>query len=265
MNILKSLIRTFTAFFLGFLALCLCYSGAVSHGNSPSSNGPSVTVLDTHFYPTFGNPAKALVTDDDAYVLVSINQPPAPTPCAGSPTPAATPPENFTGVQVFEKPCYTNPCNSRQIINFPSPTIREEPVKAVYGMQFFPGSPQVSVGAAVEALGTEFFRLASLNEPCGMDGIRNVQEKPVVPNCPAVFARPEVLIWLSHLTENMHLLPMSMETLPSPTPTDLIGGGTIGVIKVERDATGKFTRHTRAIHTIYVPGGNTDPRNNHVA
>jgi hypothetical protein len=259
MNILKSSIRTFTALFLGFLALCLCYSGAVSDGSSPSSNSPSVTVLDTHFYPTFGNPAKALVTDDDAYVLVSVNQPPAPKPCAGSPTPAATPTENFTGLQVFEKPCYTNPCNSRQIINFPSPTIREEPVKAVYGMQFFPGSPQVSIGAAVEALGAEFFRLASLNEPCGMDNVRHVQEKPVVPNCPGGLCPPGSFDLAVTPDGEYAFVANEYGTLPNPTPPDLLGKGTIGVIKVERDAAGRFTRNTRAIHTIYVPGGNTIP------
>jgi len=50
--------------------------------------------------------------------------------------------------------------------------------------------------------------------------------------------------------------------MPSPTPTTEIGGGTIGVIRVERDAAGGFTRGTRSIrhnNTIYIPGGSTIP------
>ena len=57
-------------------------------------------------------------------------------------------------------------------------------MQAVDGMKFFPGSPQVSVGVAVEAQGAEFFRLASLNTPCGIDGVINVQQPPVNPTCP---------------------------------------------------------------------------------
>src|SRR5262245_38886090 len=257
MNRLKPSIRTFTALFLGFLALCLCYSGAVSIGSPASSNPPSVTVLDTHFYPTFGNPAKALVTDDDSHVLVSINQVPASTPCTGSPAPAAVPTENLTGVQVFEKPCFTNPCNSRQIINFPTPS-RGEPVEAVYGMQFFPGSPQVSVGAAVEAHGAEFFRLSSLNEPCSIDGIRNVPEEPTDPTCTGLC--PPGSFDVAVTPDGQYaFVANEYGTLPSPTPPDLLGGGTIGVIKVQRDAAGRFMRTTKALHTIYVPGGNTIP------
>jgi DNA-binding beta-propeller fold protein YncE len=260
MNKVNSSLRTFAAFFLGFLALCLCYSGSISRGSSSSSNPPTVTVLDTHFYPTFGNPAKALITDDDAYVLVSVNQPPAPTPCAGSPTPAGTPTENLTGVQVFERPCFTNPCNGRQIINFPPPMIRREaPVKSVYGMQFFPGSPQVSIGAAVEARGAEFFRLSSLNEPCSIDGVRNVPEEPVVANCPGGLCPPGTFDVAVTPDGQYAFVANEYGTLPSPTPPNLLGGGTIGVIKIERDAAGRFTRRTRALHTIYVPGGNTIP------
>jgi hypothetical protein len=59
-------------------------------------------------------------------------------------------------------------------------------VEKIDGMQFFPGSPQVSVGAAIERQGAEFFRLASLNEPCGMDGVINVPQYPIknCSNCP---------------------------------------------------------------------------------
>ena len=50
--------------------------------------------------------------------------------------------------------------------------------------------------------------------------------------------------------------------MPSPTPTTEIGGGTIGVIMVARDAAGGFTRGTTSIRrnsTIYIPGGDTIP------
>ena len=50
--------------------------------------------------------------------------------------------------------------------------------------------------------------------------------------------------------------------MPSPTPTTEIGGGTIGIVRVERDAAGRFTGGTRRIehnNTIYIPGGDTIP------
>jgi len=258
MNKVQLSIRTLTALFLGLLALCLCYSGAVSRGSSPSSNPPSVTVVDTHFYPTFGNPAKALVTDDDTHVFVSVNQPPVQS--AGSPAPAATPSENFTGVQVFEKPCFTNPCNSRQIINFPT-LVPGQAVKSVYGMQLFPGLPQVSVGAAVEAQGAEFFRLASLNQPCGIDGIINVRQYPVAPNCSGQC--PPGTFDLAVTPDGQYaFVANEYGTLPSPTPSDLIGSGTVGIIKVLRYPDGEFKKGTGSIEsnsTIYIPGGNTIP------
>ena len=89
-----------------------------------------------------------------------------------------------TGVQVFRNPDFTNPCGGQQILNFPLPIPGSTPpppggpLQAVDGMQFFPGSPQVSVGAAVEAHGAEFFRLASLTAPCAVDGVINVQQIP---------------------------------------------------------------------------------------
>src|SRR6266568_2819231 len=111
-------IRTLMGLFLIMLALCLCYAGAVSHGSSPSSKSPRVRVERVNFYPTFGTPNDALVTDDDAYVLVSVSN---PTPCPGRPTPTSTPAGNFTGVQVLRKSDFTNPCGGQQIINFPPP------------------------------------------------------------------------------------------------------------------------------------------------
>ncbi len=162
------------------LAIFLCVAGVVSYGDSARSTPLKVTAT-PQFYPTFGTPNDALVTDDNAYVLVSVTG--ATTPCPGRPTPSPT--TFTTGVQVFSTSDFTNnPCGGQQIINFPSS--HRPPVEKIDGMQFFPGSPQVSVGAAIERQGAEFFRLASLNEPCGMDGVINVPQHPIknCSNCP---------------------------------------------------------------------------------
>ena len=145
------------------LALFLCAAGGLSYGD-PARSKLSILTVETHYYPTFGTPNDALVTADNAYVLVSVS--------------------GATGVQVFRNSDFTNPCGGQQILNFPRPRPGVQPVQTVDGMQFFPGSPQVSVGAAVEAHGAEFFRLASLTAPCAIDGIVNVPQLPVISNCP---------------------------------------------------------------------------------
>jgi hypothetical protein len=90
------------------LAIFLYAAGGVSYGDSAGSTPLSVTT-DAQFYPTFGTPNDALVTDgDDGYVLVSVSQ-------------VVHPPFGATGVQVFKKPDFTNPCGSQQIISFPQP------------------------------------------------------------------------------------------------------------------------------------------------
>ncbi|HEX3620118.1 MAG TPA: hypothetical protein VHU16_07080 [Candidatus Udaeobacter sp.] len=237
------------------LAIFLCAAGVVSYGHPAGSTPLSVTA-NAQFYPTFGTPNDALVTDDNAHVLVSVIG--ATTPCPGKPTP---PPTTFTtGVQVFSTSDFTNnPCGGQQIINFPSSP--RPPVEKIDGMQFFPGSPQVSVGAAIERQGAEFFRLASLNEPCGMDGVIQVPQYPIkncsnCPNCaPGTF---DVAV-----TPDGHYAFVANEygLMPSPTPTPETGGGTIGVIRMERDAAGRFTRGrlVQPYNTIYIPGGDTIP------
>ena len=118
------------------------------------------------------------------------------------------------------------------------------------------------MGAAIERQGAEFFRLASLTEPCGMDGVIQVPQYPIInctgcPNCaPGTF---DVAV-----TPDGHYAFVANEygQLPSLTPTPETGGGTIGVIKVERDGAGRFTRGTKpveAYNTIYIPGGSTIP------
>ena len=255
----KLFLHTFLAIVLigGSLALFLCAAGGVSYGDSARSMPLKVTA-NPQFYPTFGTPNDALVTDDGANVLVSVTG--ATTPCPRKPSPSPT--TFTTGVQVFSTSDFTNnPCGGQQIINLPS-SHRLKPVQHIDGMQFFPGSPQVSVGAAIERQGAEFFRLASLNEPCGVDGVIQVPQYPIIdcsgcPNCaPGTF---DVAV-----TPDGHYAFVANEygQLPSPTPTTETGGGTIGVIKVERDGAGRFTRGTKPVepyNTIYIPGGSTIP------
>ncbi len=257
----KLFLHTFLAIVLigGSLALFLCAAGGVSYGDLPRSMPLKVTA-NPQFYPTFGTPNDALVTDDDAYVLVLVTG--ATTPCPGKPS--ASPTTFTTGVQVFSTSDFSvNPCGGQQVINFPS-SHRLKPVQHIDGMQFFPASPQVSVGAAIEKQGAEFFRLASLTEPCGVDGddVIQVPQYPIInctgcPNCaPGTF---DVAV-----TPDGHYAFVANEygQLPSPTPATETGGGTIGVIKVERDGAGRFNRGTKPVepdNTIYIPGGSTIP------
>jgi hypothetical protein len=239
------------------LTLFVWGAGGISYGDSTRST-PLMVTAQAQFYPTFGTPNDALVTDDGASVLVSVTG--ETTPCPGKPTP---PPTTFTsGVQVFDtSDFHHNPCGGQQIITLPS-SYRLPPVQHIDGMEFFPGSLQVSIGAAIERQGAEFFRVASLTEPCGMDGVVLVPQYPIMncddcPNCPP--GTFDVAI-----TPGGHYAFVANEygKMPSPTPTTETGGGTIGVIKVERDGAGRFTRGTRSVepyNTIYIPGGNTIP------
>ena len=252
-------------------------AGGISYGDSVRSTPLKVTA-GAAFYDTFGTPNSALVTDNGAYVLVSVTGEttpcptmspcPAKSPCGrGTPRPTATPqatstptgtPANLsTGIQVFSTSDFSNPCGGQQIINF----LSRPPVQHIDGIQFVPGPPQLSVGAAIERQGAEFFRLASLNEPCGMDGFIRVPQHPVIDNCNCPNSPPGTFDVA--VTPDGHYAFVANEygLMPSPTPTDEIEGGTVGVIKVARDA-GGFTTGTRSIphhHTIYIPGGNTIP------
>jgi hypothetical protein len=257
------------------LILFLWGAGGISYGDSPRS-APLKVTASAQFYDTFGTPNSALVTDD--YVLVSVTGEttpcptmspcPANSPCGrGTPTPTVTPkptstptgtPANFTtGIQVFSTSDFSNPCGGQQIINFPS----RPPVQHIDGIQFFPGPPQLSVGAAIERQGAEFVRLASLNEPCRADGPVRVRQHPVIDNCNCPNSPPGTFDVA--VTPDGHYAFVANEygLMPSPTPTDEIEGGTVGVIGVARNA-GGFTTGTRSIrhnHTIYIPGGNTIP------
>lgn len=230
------------------MALFLCATGAVSYGDSARLTSPSVTA-DAQFYPTFGQPTDALVTPDNSYVLVSVSHVDL---CND---------EGCAGVQVFKKPDFANPCGGQQIISFtPPPT---GPVQEVQGMKFFPGL-QVSVGAAVEEQGAEFFRLASLSEPCAIDGFINVQQPPVMPNCdPPQNLCPPGSFDLAITPDGQYaFVANEYGVMPTPPPNINAGSGTIGIIRTHRDDSGRFTGHTRHIpgkKYIYVPGGSAIP------
>ena len=235
------------------LTLFVWGAGGISRGDSERSTPRRVTAS-AQFYPTFGTPNDALVTDDGANVLVSVTG--ATTPCPNRPSPSPT--TFTTGLQVFSTSDFSNPCGGQQVINFPSPP---SPVEHVDGMQFFPGSPQVSVGAAIERQGAEFFRLTSLTQPCGMDGVIQVPQTPILncnqcPNCaPGTF---DVAVTPDG---NYAFVANEYGRMPSPTPPTETGGGTIGVIHVIRDGSGRFvgTKPVEPYDTIYIPGGDTIP------
>ncbi|MGE5209189.1 MAG: hypothetical protein ACM3KL_07650, partial [Alphaproteobacteria bacterium] len=239
------------------LILFLCGAGGISYGDSARSTPLKVTAS-ANFYSTFGTPNDALVTPDNAYVLVSVS---GVDPCSN---------DGCAGIQVFTQSDFTNPCGSQNILSFPFPFPGSPPpppggpVTAVDGMKFFPGASHLSVGAAVEAQGAEFFRLASLTEPCAVDGVVNVQQPPVFPNCNPQNLCPPGTFNVAITPDGRHaFVANEYGTLPSPTPPDIdIGGGTVGIIQTHRDDMGRFTHRTRAIpgtEYIYIPGGNAIP------
>jgi hypothetical protein len=243
----------------GSLAPCLCYAGEVSAG-------PSVTI-DTTFHSTFGHPSMALVTADDNYVLVSLacdvakNQ----LECAPATPPA---PPNQAGVQVFDSD-FNNPCGGQNIIGFPPPA--GQAVTSVDGMQFLSAPQGVSVGAAVEQQGAEFFNLSDV-ETCAIDGARNiinVQQRPVQPpmSCTAQGGLCYPGSFDIALTPNgspgyaFVANEYGLKRLPPPKVNFGLGG-TVGIIRIKRNPSGGFTPKTRSIeqnHTIYIPGADTIP------
>jgi hypothetical protein len=252
--------RFFLALLLVVASLTFFLWGAerISYGDSARSTPLKVTAT-AQFYPTFGTPNDTLVTDGaDGYVLVSVSD----VDLCNE--------EGCAGVQVFKKPDFTNPCGGQQIISFPLPIPGSTPpppggpVQAVDGMKFFQSPPQVSVGAAVEAQGAEFFRLASLNEPCAVDGVVNVQQPPVIPNCNPQNLCPPGSFDLAVTPDGRYaFVANEYGTLPSPTPPNIdIGSGTVGIIQTHRDDLGRFTFRTRPVpgtKYIYVPGGSAIP------
>jgi hypothetical protein len=242
-----------TAAAFSSLALGLCYAGSVSAGSS-------VTV-DAEFHTTFGSPTRALATPDNSYVLVSVTGPQA-------------------GVQVFQQSDFTtNPCGSgtQNIIEFPPPKGKSaNSVTSVQGMQFLPAPNGVSVGAAVEHQGAEFFSLSDL-KTCAIGGKDNVVNVPQPPqqfpsvcsnlggNCaPGSFdlaLTPNGAPGYAFVANEYGLKRVGKNDLPLPG-INLGLVGTIGIIKIQRNSAGGFTSGTRSIDQnkyIYVPGGGTLP------
>jgi hypothetical protein len=235
------------------LALCLCYAASVSAGLG-------VTV-DANFYPTFGSPTRALATPDNNFVLVSLTGPQA-------------------GVQVFQQSDFTtNPCGAgtQTIIQFPPRNGKSANlVTSVQGMQLLPAPDGVSVGAAVEHQGAEFFSLSDLSS-CAIDGKHNLVNVPQPPaqsssvcsnlggNCsPGSFdlgVTPGGAPGYAFLANEYGLKRVGKKDLPPPN-VNLGLVGTIGIIKIQRNSAGGFTSGTRSIDRnqyIYVPGGGTLP------
>ncbi len=248
MNILKSSVRTFMALFLGFLALCLFFAGAVSYGGSPCSDPPSVTV-ETSYYDTLGQPANALVTEE-GHILVSVSG--GTVPNGGCPNAPSN--SGVTGVQVFNTDL-TPAC----LIDLPRPP-GERPIVSAFGMKPFPRRPQQttetpSIGIAVEAQGAEFFRLTEFNT-CAKDGIVNVQQYRHK-KAPGTFDLAVTPDGKFAFVANEYGLVPGVNTY---------GSGTIGVISVQQDPLGRFMSGTRfgtglidQNPYIYVPGGGAIP------
>jgi hypothetical protein len=206
-----------------------------------------VTVA-TNFYPTLGHPFKALVTANDRYVLVSLG--------CDVPSGALACHSLQAGVQVLERPDFTNPCGEQNIIQFDSR------VTNVDGMSFFPPSPLgLSVGAAVELQGAEFFNLRGGGIPChlfGKDNPFNVQQPPIERKKSAPGS-----IDLA-VTPNAEYAFVANEYQTAPGNQDPLGG-TIGVISVKRNSTGGFTgtgpitSSNQPVDNIFIPGADTIP------
>jgi hypothetical protein len=260
------------------LALFICCAGGVSYAGSAGLKPLNVIVLDTHFYPTLGQAAQALVTADNRYVLVYIS-------CIGATgtPPSCNPSMSEAGIQVFKRPGFTNPCFNDTIISIPQPS-GGVPVVSVFGMQFFPPRPlqffpsRASIGAAVEQDGAEFFHLFDLNS-CAIDGIVNVPQPPVESpsdcattvadggNCyPGTFdlavtpnGRPEYAF-----VANEYGLPSepgaNIVPCTSHPKTGCQQGGTVGIIGLQQDPFGRFKPGIIGPNNnIYIPGANTIP------
>jgi hypothetical protein len=210
----------------------------------------------------------ALVTADDNYVLVSLDcdVPKGQLECATTTPPA---PANESGVQVFDSD-FKNPCGGANIIGFPPPG--GQAVTSVDGIQFLPAPNGVSIAAAVEQQGSEFFNLSDI-KTCAIDGNRNiinVQQRPVQPpkSCAAqgaggcypgsfrIAVTPGGNPGYAFVANEYGLKHLA------PPKVNFGLGGTVGVVRIQRNAGGGFSPGTASIErnkNIYVPGADTIP------
>ena len=244
---------------LGAFALCFGYAGGVSAGSS-------LTVV-PKFHGTFGHPSMALVTADDKNVLVSLDceVPNGQLECA----PATPPAANESGVEVFDSD-FNNPCGGQTIIGFPPPG--GQAITSVDGMQLLPAPQGVSIGAAVEQQGAEFFNLSDVNT-CVLDGkhnVINVQQRPVQPSmsCTAqggggcypgsfdIALTPNGTPGYAFVANEYGLKHLA------PPKVNFGLGGSVGVVRIQRNSGGGFSAGTGSIErnkNIYIPGADTIP------
>ena len=185
--------------------------------------------------------------------------------CAPTTPPA---PPNESGVQVFDSD-FNNPCGGQNIIGFPPPG--GQAITSVDGIQFLPAPNGVSVAAAVEQQGTEFFNLSDV-KTCAIDGKRNiinVQQRPVLspmsctsqggscyPGSFRIAVTPNGAPGYAFVANEYGL-----KHLPPPKVNFGLGG-TVGVIRVQRNSGGGFSPGTGSIEqnkNIYIPGADTIP------
>ena len=186
----------------------------------------------------------ALVTADAKYVLVSLDCDVSQLTCAPTTPPA---PPNESGVQVFDSD-FNNPCGGQTIIGFPPPG--EQAITSVDGIQFLPAPNGVSVAAAVEQQGAEFFNLSDV-KTCAIDGKRNivnVQQRPVqspmscasqgscYPGNFRIAVTPYGALGYGFVANEYGL-----KHLPPPKVNFGLGG-TVGVVRVQRNSGGGFRR-----------------------
>ena len=224
--------------------------------------------MEIRVYNTLGAPFKALVTADGNYVLVSVSGAALRDTSTGQLQSAAEP-TLAAGVQVFEQPDFTtNPCGVDNLIQFPS-------VTQVVGMQFLPAPQGISVGAAVEHQGAVFFNLSNFFDqvvlnPCSIIGGKE-----------NLFPVPQLKQSASTCEKQKNCAPGTIDLAITSNGKpgyafvaneygvkNLSGkvnfglGGTIGIIRIQRNAAGGFTPGTGSIaqnQYIYIPGADTIP------
>ncbi|MCI0466519.1 MAG: hypothetical protein L0Y57_05870 [Beijerinckiaceae bacterium] len=213
------------------------------------------------YHRAFGNAADVFVAET-GYVLAALDSKKDSRPA---------------GIQVFSLASgYANPCGGRKIINFERLGIG---ITSVDGIQIFPdrylqiGTLKKSIGAAVEQQGAEFL-VADLRT-CAIDkiGAVNVQQPPVEtsgcgganqPQCaPGTFNLATASKFLGFLEYAFVANEYGKPLNPS---VNVVNGkqqhGTVGIISVIRDFSGRFTQGTGPLFLnryIYVPGANTIP------
>jgi hypothetical protein len=195
-------------------------------------------VASVQYYSTPGSAGDVVVTKD-GHIVVSLS---------------AMRGMQIAGVQIFNPSNQKISCSSK----FSAPTFPTPGIVQVFGMSIFPYRPhqlsRESIGAAVEAQGAEFLRFVDL-DTCVVDRAVNVPQLPVSGRSPGTFS-----IAITPAGEpEFAFVANEYGTIPG---VDFGGNGTIGVIRTQRDANGRFTNATKSVVPggyIYIPGASTMP------